>query len=168
MINKYSSNFNCNECKYCIPCRAQNGVFCTRQPFSICFVHKSRNLSNFEADARVHNVAENFRTIRPIFPKIAPKVAQTFFKQDIAPFLEITTSSELVCSTPMDKSKDLISMVCGFSSSISASLAAASSYCSLVTGPNPWLPSLFSIAAFRVTVPDESSHGGGLPARNCA
>ena len=72
-INKYSSNFNCNECKYCI--LELKIEFSHKKPFSICFVHKSRKFSNFEPTLE-YIMLRNFRTIRPIFPKIAPKVAQ--------------------------------------------------------------------------------------------
>ena len=72
-INKYSSNFNCNECKYCI--LELKMEFSHKKPFSICFVHKSRKFSNFEPTLE-YIMLRNFRTIRPIFPKIAPKVAQ--------------------------------------------------------------------------------------------
>ena len=72
-INKYSSNFNCHECKYCI--LELKMEFSHKKPFSICFVHKSRKFSNFEPTLE-YIILRNFRTIRPIFPKIAPKVAQ--------------------------------------------------------------------------------------------
>ena len=72
-INKYSSNFNCNECKCCI--LELKMEFLHKKPFSICFVHKSRKFSNFEPTLE-YIMLRNFRTIRPIFPKIAPKVAQ--------------------------------------------------------------------------------------------
>ena len=72
-INKYSSNFNCHECKYCI--LELKMEFSHKKPFSICFVHKSRKFSNFEPTLE-YIMLRNFRTIRPIFPKIAPKVAQ--------------------------------------------------------------------------------------------
>ena len=72
-INKYSSNFNCNECKYCI--LELKMEFSHKKPFSICFVHKSRKFSNFEPTLE-YIMLRNFQTIRPIFPKIAPKVAQ--------------------------------------------------------------------------------------------
>ena len=72
-INKYSSNFNCNECKYCI--LELKMEFSHKKPFSICFVHKSRKFSNFEPTLE-YIMLRNFWTIRPIFPKIAPKVAQ--------------------------------------------------------------------------------------------
>ena len=72
-INKYSSNFNCYECKYCI--LELKMEFSHKKPFSICFVHKSRKFSNFEPTLE-YIMLRNFRTIRPIFPKIAPKVAQ--------------------------------------------------------------------------------------------
>ena len=72
-INKYSSNFNCNECKYCI--LELKMEFSHKKPFSICFVHKSRKFSNFEPTLE-YIMLRNFRTICPIFPKIVPKVAQ--------------------------------------------------------------------------------------------
>ena len=72
-INKYSSNFNCNECKYCI--LELKMEFWHKKPFSICFVHKSRKFSNFEPTLE-YIMLRNFRTIRLIFPKIAAKVAQ--------------------------------------------------------------------------------------------
>ena len=72
-INKYSSDFNCNECKYCI--LELKMKFWHKKPFSICFVHKSRKFSNFEPTLD-YIMLRNFRTVRPIFPKIAPKVAQ--------------------------------------------------------------------------------------------
>ena len=49
--------------------------FSHKKPFSICFVHKSRKFSNYEPTLE-YIMLRNFRTIRPIFPKIAPKVAQ--------------------------------------------------------------------------------------------
>ena len=72
-INKYSSDFNCNECKYCI--LELKMEFWHKKPFSICFVHKSRKFSNFEPTLD-YIMLRNFRTVRPIFPKIAAKVAQ--------------------------------------------------------------------------------------------
>ena len=72
-INKYSSTFNCHECTYCI--LELKMEFSHKKPFSICFVHKSRKFSNFEPTLE-YIMLRNFRTIRPIFPKIAPKVAQ--------------------------------------------------------------------------------------------
>ena len=49
--------------------------FWHKKPFSICFVHKSRKFSNFEPTVD-YIMLRNFGTVRPIFPKIAPKVAQ--------------------------------------------------------------------------------------------
>ena len=49
--------------------------FSHKKPFSICFVHKSRKFSNFEPTLE-YIMLRNFQTINPIFPKIAPKVAQ--------------------------------------------------------------------------------------------
>ena len=72
-INKYNSDFNCNESKYCI--LELKMEFWHKKPFSICFVHKSRKFSNFEPTVD-YIMLRNFGTIRPIFPKIAPKVAQ--------------------------------------------------------------------------------------------
>ena len=72
-INKYSSDFNCNESKYCN--LELNMEFWHKKPFSICFVHKSRKFSHFEPTLD-YIMLRNFRTVRPIFPKIAPKVAQ--------------------------------------------------------------------------------------------
>ena len=74
-INKYNSDFNCNESKYCI--LELKMEFWHKKPFSICFVHKSRKCSNFEPKLD-YIMLRNFETIRPIFPKIAPKVAQDF------------------------------------------------------------------------------------------
>ena len=74
-INKYSSNFNCHECKYCI--LELKMEFSHKKPFSIFFVHKSRKFSYFEPTLE-YIMLRNFRTIRPIFPKIAPKVAQNW------------------------------------------------------------------------------------------
>ena len=51
--------------------------FWHKKPFSIRFVHKSRKLSNFEPTFD-YIMLRNLRTVRPIFPKIAPKVAQDF------------------------------------------------------------------------------------------
>ena len=51
--------------------------FWHKKPFSIRFVHKSRKLSNFEPTFDYIMLC-NLRTVRPIFPKIAPKVAQDF------------------------------------------------------------------------------------------
>ena len=51
--------------------------FWHKKPFSICFVHKSRKFSNFELTLD-YIMLRNFRTVHPIFPKIAPKVAQNF------------------------------------------------------------------------------------------
>ena len=72
-INKYSSNLNCNECKYCI--LELKMEFSHKKPLYICFVHKSRKFSNF-APTLEYIMLCNFRTIRPIVPKIAAKVAQ--------------------------------------------------------------------------------------------
>ena len=74
-INNYSSDFNCNESKYCI--LELKMEFWHKKPFSICFVHKSWKFSNFEPTLD-YRMLRNFRTVRPIFPKIAPKVAQNF------------------------------------------------------------------------------------------
>ena len=49
--------------------------FWHKKPFSICFVHKSRKCSNFEPTVD-YIMLRNFGTVRPIFTKIAPKVAQ--------------------------------------------------------------------------------------------
>ena len=57
--------------------RAQNGVLAYKKPFSICFVHKSRKFSNFEPTLDYIMLC-NFGTVRPIFPKLEPKVAQDF------------------------------------------------------------------------------------------
>ena len=46
------------------------------------FVHKSRKLSNFEATFD-YIMLRNFGTVRPIFPKIAPKVAQDFKEKQV-------------------------------------------------------------------------------------
>ena len=54
--------------------------FWHKKPFSICFVHKSRKFSNFEPTFD-YIMLRNFRTVRPIFPKIASKVAQTSKKK---------------------------------------------------------------------------------------
>ena len=51
--------------------------FWHKKPFSIRFVHKSRILSNFEPTFD-YIMLRNLRTVRPIFQKIAPKVAQDF------------------------------------------------------------------------------------------
>ena len=51
--------------------------FWHKKPFSIRFVHKSRKFSNFEPTFD-YIMLHNLRTVRPIFPKIAPKVAQDF------------------------------------------------------------------------------------------
>ena len=76
-INKYSSDFICNKCKYCI-LELKMDSFGTRSHFSIyVFVHKSRKFSNFEPTLD-YIMLRNSRTLRPIFPKIAPKVAQNF------------------------------------------------------------------------------------------
>ena len=72
-INNYNSDFNCNESKYCI--LELKMEFWHKKPFSICFVHKSRKLSNFEPTLD-YIMLRNFGTVRPIFPKIAPKFAQ--------------------------------------------------------------------------------------------
>ena len=74
-ITKYNSDFNCNESKYCI--LELKMEFWHKKPFSIRFVHKSRKLSNFEPTFD-YIMLRNLRTVRPIFPKIAPKVAQDF------------------------------------------------------------------------------------------
>ena len=74
-INKYNSDFNCNESKYCI--LELKMEFWHKKPFSIRFVHKSRKFSDFEPTLD-YIMLRNFETIRPIFPKIAPKVAQDF------------------------------------------------------------------------------------------
>ena len=77
-INKYNSDFNCNESKYCI--LELKMEFWHKKPFSICFVHKSRRFSNFEPTLDYIMLRNNFGTVRPIFPKIALmiKVAQDF------------------------------------------------------------------------------------------
>ena len=49
--------------------------FWHEKPFSICFVHKSKKLSNLEPTFD-YIMLRNFRTIRPIFTKIPSKVAQ--------------------------------------------------------------------------------------------
>ena len=72
-ITKYNSDFNCNESKYCI--LELKMEFWHKKPFSIRFVHKSRKLSNFEPTFD-YIMLRNLRTVRPIFPKIVPKVAQ--------------------------------------------------------------------------------------------
>ena len=72
-INKYNSDFHCNESKYCI--LELKMEFWHKKPFSICFVHKSRKFSNFEPTFD-YIMLRNFGTVRLIFPKIAPKVAQ--------------------------------------------------------------------------------------------
>ena len=74
-ITKYNSDFNCNESKYCI--LELKMEFWHKKPFSIRFVHKSRKLSNFEPTFD-YIMLRNLRTVRPIFPKVAPKVAQDF------------------------------------------------------------------------------------------
>ena len=74
-ITKYNSDFNCNESKYCI--LELKMEFWHKKPFSIRFVHKSRKLSNFEPTFD-YIMLRNLRTVRPIFQKIAPKVAQDF------------------------------------------------------------------------------------------
>ena len=51
--------------------------FWHKKPFSIRFVHKSRKFSNFEPTVD-YVMLRDFRTVRPIFQKIAPKVAQDF------------------------------------------------------------------------------------------
>ena len=51
--------------------------FWHKKPFSICFVHKSRKFSNIEPTLD-YIMLRTFQTVRPIFPKIAPKVAQNF------------------------------------------------------------------------------------------
>ena len=77
-INKYNSDFNCNESKYCI--LELKMEFWHKKPFSICFVHKSRKFSNFEPTFD-YIMLRNFGTVCPIFPKIAPKVAQDLKKK---------------------------------------------------------------------------------------
>ena len=72
-IKKYKSDFNCNESKYCI--LELKMEFWHKKPFSICFVHKSKKIPNFEPTLD-YIMLRNFGTVRPIFPKIAPKVAQ--------------------------------------------------------------------------------------------
>ena len=72
-INNYNSDFNCNESKYCT--LELKMEFWHKKPFSICFVHKSRKFPNFEPTLD-YIMLRNFGTVRPIFPKIAPKVAQ--------------------------------------------------------------------------------------------
>ena len=51
--------------------------FWHKKPFSIRFVHISRKFSDFEPTLD-YIMLRNFKTVRPIFPKIAPKVAQDF------------------------------------------------------------------------------------------
>ena len=72
-ITKYDSDFNCNQCKYCI--LEPKMEFWHKKPFPMRFVHKFRKLSDFEPTLD-YIMLRNLRTIRPIFPKIAPKVAQ--------------------------------------------------------------------------------------------
>ena len=72
-INKYNSDFNCNESKYCI--LELKMEFWHKKPFSIRFVHKSRKFPNF-APKLDYIMLRNFGTVRPIFSKIASKVAQ--------------------------------------------------------------------------------------------
>ena len=72
---QYSSDFNCNESKYRI--LELKMKFWHKKPFSICFVHKSRKFSNFKPTFD-YIMLRNFGTVRPIFPKITPKVAQNF------------------------------------------------------------------------------------------
>ena len=74
-ISLINSDFNCNESKYCI--LELKMEFWHKKPFSIRFVHKSRKLSNFEPTFD-YIMLRNLKTVRPIFPKIAPKVAQDF------------------------------------------------------------------------------------------
>ena len=69
------TDFNCNESKYCILKLKMD--FWHKKPFSICFVHKSRKFSNFEPTLN-YIMLRNFGTVRPIFLKIAAKVAQDF------------------------------------------------------------------------------------------
>ena len=54
-INKYNSNFNCNESKYCM--LELKMEFWQKKPFPICFVHKFSSFGKFWADVRLHNVA---------------------------------------------------------------------------------------------------------------
>ena len=69
------TDFNCNKRKYCI--LELKMEFWHKKPFSIRFVHKSRKFSIFELTDD-YIMLRNFQTVRPIFPKIAPKVAQDF------------------------------------------------------------------------------------------
>ena len=48
-----------------------------KKPFPICFVHK---ISSFEPTFD-YIMLRNFETVLPIFPKMAPKVAQDFLKK---------------------------------------------------------------------------------------
>ena len=54
--------------------------FWHKKPFSICFVHKSRIFSYFEPTFD-YIMLRIFGTVRPIFTKIAPKVAQDLKKK---------------------------------------------------------------------------------------
>ena len=67
------SDFNCNESKYCI--LELKMEFWHKKPFSIRFVHKSRKFPYFEPTLD-YITLRNFGTVRPIFTKIASKVAQ--------------------------------------------------------------------------------------------
>ena len=69
-INNYNSDFNCNESKYCI--LELKMEFWHKKPFSICFVHKSRKLSNFEPTLD-YIMLRNFGTVRPIFSENSAK-----------------------------------------------------------------------------------------------
>ena len=61
--------------KYCI--LELKMEFWHKKPFSIRFVHNSRKFSDFEPTLD-YIMLRNFGTVRPIFPKIARKVAQDF------------------------------------------------------------------------------------------
>ena len=75
-INKYNSDFNCNESKYCI--LELKMEFWHMKPFFM-FCTQIQKIFKFWADATLDYIMlRNFGTVRPIFPKIAPKVAQDF------------------------------------------------------------------------------------------
>ena len=54
-INKYNSDFNCNESKYCI--LELKMEFWHKKPFSIGFCTQIQKIFKFWADAQLHNVA---------------------------------------------------------------------------------------------------------------
>ena len=80
-ITKYNSDINCNESKYCI--LELKMEFWHKKPFAIRLMYTNPENCQILMPTFDYIMLRNSRTVRPIFPKIAPKVNAKTSKKNV-------------------------------------------------------------------------------------